>query len=78
MPCIGITAYQGLRMTMNEGLKHKRAVAAELERLYRDARSGSIAAKDAERLSRILRRLGKIVPDDAANAAFLSELEQIA
>lgn len=64
-------------MTTNEGLKHKRAVASELERLYLDARSGNITANDAERLSRILRRIGKIVPDDASTAAMLSKLEQI-
>ena len=62
---------------MNEGLKHKRAVANELERLYQDARSGNITTKDADRLSRILRRLAKIVPDDASNAAMLSKLDQI-
>lgn len=64
-------------MTMNEGLKHKRAVANELERLYQDARAGNITAKDAERLSRVLLRLGKMVACDASTASLLSELEQI-
>lgn len=62
---------------MMNNLSHQNGIAEEMAHLYEDARTGKISAKDAERLSRLLRRLSKLVPTDASNAKLIAALSNI-
>jgi len=49
-------------------MKTKADVRNEMNKLYDDARTGKVSTKDAERLSRILKRLRKVLPSSSLEA----------
>lgn len=57
-------------------MKSKADVKNEMNKLYDDARTGKITAKDAERLSRILKRLRKVLPGSSLEADLNKILEE--
>ncbi|OAG71501.1 hypothetical protein A0J51_03279 [Gluconobacter japonicus] len=57
-------------------MKTKADVRNEMNKLYDDARTGKVSTKDAERLSRILKRLRKVLPSSSLEADLNKILEE--